>query len=185
MAKTNLNSALKGISGGIDNWVYRSVGGRMVISRRPTGSRPATPGQLAVRERFRLATEYAKATAADPVLRALHEPIAKEKGVALFVLLMTDFLRPPIVNNVDLAGYQGRVGDLIRIRASDYAAVTAVSVAIRAEDLTVLEEGAAVLQFGTWVYTATTAQAPGVPVTITATAVDRPGNTATKMEAWG
>jgi hypothetical protein len=184
MAKTELNSALRGISGGIDNWVYRTVGGRMVISRRPKATGLVTEGQLAVRERFRLGADYARATAADPALKAIYEPIAKEKGVTLFVLLMTDFLRPPVVNALDLAQYEGRIGDPIRVRASDYAAVTEVNIAIRAADLTVLEEGAAVLQFGTWVYTATTARVFGTPVTITATALDRPGNTATKTETW-
>jgi hypothetical protein len=62
--------------------------------------------------------------------------------------------------------------------------VTAVNIAIRAADLTVLEEGTAVLQFGTWVYTATTARMFGTPVAITATALDRPGNTGTKTETW-
>jgi hypothetical protein len=118
------------------------------------------------------------------VLQGFYEPIAAERGVSLFVLHMTDYLRPPTVNVVDLSGYEGRVGDKVRIRASDTVAVSAVNVTIQGADLSVLEEGAAVLQFGTWVYTSTTARAPGVPATITAIALDRPGNVATKMEPW-
>lgn len=64
------------------------------------------------------------------------------------------------------------------------ARLTAVSVAIRAADLSVLEEGAATLTDGAWVYRATTARASGQAVTITATAVDRPGHTGAKTEPW-
>lgn len=184
MAKTQLNSALKGISGGIDNWVYRSVGGRTVISRRPTNTGPVSDGQRLVRERFRLAADYARAGSIDPVQQAIYAPVAKEKGLSLFVVMLTDYLKAPVVNAIDLSGYRGRIGDAIRVRASDDVGVTAVNIAIRAEDLTVLEEGSAVLQFGTWVYTATTLRQPLVPVTIAATAVDHPGNTGTKTEAW-
>jgi hypothetical protein len=48
----------------------------------------------------------------------------------------------------------------------------------------VLEQGAAALESGIWVYHATTARTPGDPVTIAATAFDRPGNAGTKTEPW-
>ena len=183
MAKTQLNSALNGISGGIDNWVYRSVRGRTVISRRGTNTNPLTEPQLAVRERFRLAADYAKAAAADPVQQAIYAPFAKERGVSLFSAMMTDYLKPPVVNVIDLTGYHGQIGQPIRVRASDDIEVMGVRVTLQAPDLTVLEEGPAVLQFGTWVYAATTVRpAGGVPITITATATDRPGNLGTKSE---
>lgn len=184
MAKTSLNSALKGISGGIDNWVYRDVGGRTVISRRAEHTAEPTAGQLAVRERFRLAADWARAANADPVLQAVYDPIARAKGITRYTVMVTDYLKPPVVNAVDLTGYAGRIGDVIRVRAADDAAVAGVNVAIRAADLSVLEEGAATLQLGTWVYAATTLRAAGVPITITATAADRPGNTGTKTESW-
>ena len=184
MAKTQLNSALKGISGGIDDWVYREVRGKTVISRRATFGGEPTPAQLAVRERFRQASSYAKMVLANPVLLAPYEPIAKAKGLSLFTIILTDYLKPPVVDHIDLSGYHGLVGDPIRIRASEYVGVTAVNVAIRAPDLTVREEGAAVFLLGVWVYTATTLRVAAETVTITATALDRPGNTGTKTESW-
>jgi hypothetical protein len=184
VAKTELNSALKGISGGIDNWVYRQRKGQTVICRRPIVTSDPTESQLAVRERFRQGASYARMVLADPVRRAVYEPIAKAKGLSLFTVTLTDFLKPPTVDAIDLTGYHGMVGDVIRVQTSDYAGVTAVSIAIRAPDLTVREEGAAVLEFGAWVYTATTLRIAGETVTISATAVDRPGHTGTKTESW-
>jgi len=185
MAKTELNSALRGISGAIDNWVYRNLGDRIVICRRGVNTAAPTDAQLAVRERFRLAADYGRTAKQDPALRAVYEAVAKAKGTSVLIAMMTDYLNPPDVNSVDLSSYTGRVGDPIRIRASKEAGVMAVNVAIRASDLTVLEEGAAVLQNGTWIYTAATAVPASSAVTITATAVDRPGNTGTKTVTFG
>lgn len=183
MAKTQLNSALNGISGGIDNWVYRSVRGRTVISRRGTNTSPLTEPQIAVRERFRLAADYAKAGTADPAQQAIYAPFAKERSISLFSAMMTDYLKPPVVNVIDLSAYHGQIGEPIRVRASDDIEVMGVHVTLQAPDLSVLEEGPAVLQFGTWVYLTTTARpADGTALTITAKATDRPGNTATKSE---
>jgi len=184
MPKLELNSALKSISGGIDAWVYRSVRGRTFICRRPTRSSAPSDAQLAVRERFRLAADYARAGATDPALQAAFGPLAKERGVSLFTVLMGDYLSSPTVNAIDLSGYHGQVGELIKMRASDDVGVTKVSVALHAADGALLEGGEAVLQFGTWVYAATTQRVPGTPVTITATAGDRPGNVGSKSETW-
>jgi hypothetical protein len=184
MAKTQLNSALKGISGGIDAWVYRRIRGKTVISPRANPSIPPTPAQLAVRERFREAAAYAKSALANPERRALYEPAAQKANQPIFATVVADYLKPPTVMIVDLTGYEGQVGDPIRIVAVDDVEVTAVNVAIRAEDLTVLEEGAAVFQNGSWVYTATTPRTAGEPVTITATAMDHPGHTGTMTESW-
>lgn len=185
MAKTELNSALRGISGAIDNWVYRNLGDRIVICRRSVSTATPTDAQLAVRERFRLAADYGRAAKQDPQLLPIYEAVAKAKGTSVLIAMMTDYLNPPDVNSVDLSSYTGRVGDVIRIRASKDAGVLAVNVAIRAADLSVLEEGSAILQNGTWIYTATSAIPSSPAVTITATAVDRPGNTGTKTATFG
>jgi len=184
MAKIELNSALKAIHGGLDNWVYRNIRGQMVLSRRPTASGTVSEAQADVRERFRHAAAYAKATLLDTIQRAAYDMVAKAKGLPVFSVMLTDFLKPPVVELLDLTAYHGQVGDVIRVSASDYVGVTAVNVAIRAPDLTVREEGAAVLQSGVWVYTATTLRIAEEAVTITATAVDRPGHTGTKIESW-
>jgi hypothetical protein len=184
MAKTELNSALTSISGGIDQWVYRHVGGRTLISRRATITHAPTAAQQVVREQFRHASAYANAMTADPVQRAAYETIAHARRLPVRQVMMTDFLRSPVVDAIDLADYHGAVGDPIAVRASDDTGVVAVDVEIRAADQTLLERGAAMLQAGVWVYHATTARIAGEAVTIAAIAVDRPGHGGTKTESW-
>jgi len=46
----------------------------------------------------------------------------------------------------------------------------------------VLESGAAVVENGRWTYTTTTNVTPGTTVTVTATALDRPGNSGSSQE---
>jgi len=184
MAKTELNTALNSISGGIDNWVYRRLGNRTVICRRPRPSSRVSTAQHDVREQFRLASDYADSVFADPVLRAAYEAIALSENRRLRPVVMADFLNPPVVNAIDLSGYHGAIGDPIKVKASDDAGVMSVNVVLRAEDDSLIEQGPAVLHAGVWVYLATTAHAPGLPVNITATAVDRPGHSGSKMTVW-
>lgn len=184
MAKTLLNSALKSIRGGLDAWVYRQYGDKLVVSPRPVHGGPPTAAQATHRERFRLAGAYARDTYADPARRAPYVAVARERGMPITGLMVTDFLKPPTVDAIDLSGYHGAVNDPIAITATDDVGVTAVTVTIQAADETVLEQGAAALTNGVWVYHATTARTAGQTVTITATAVDRPGHTGEKTESW-
>ena len=184
MAKTTLNSGLRGIHGGIDGWVYRNYGDRTIISRRPSGGDVHSPAQLAVRAAFKAAAAYAKAALADPVRRAVYVALARARGRPLFATAVTDYLKPPVVDAIDLGGYHGAVGDPIVVWASDDVEVMGVTLVIRDEADAVLEQGAAVTQDGAWRYTATTAVAAGRSVTIEATAKDRPGHPGAKLTTW-
>jgi hypothetical protein len=99
---------------------------------------------------------------------------------------VADFFNAPSVDEVDLSGYAGAVGDAIVVRASDdfdpsitlRAGVTGVRVAIAKADGTAVEEGAATeTPTGRcrWVYTATAAVDTGTTVRIAVAATDRPG----------
>jgi len=184
MAKITLNSALHDIRGKIDNWVYRKFGDQMIIGRRPEFSGPASAAQQAVREQFRAAAAYAKAVFADPVQRPPYETAARARGMSLFAFVMGDFLNPPVVSVIDAAGYHGRVGDLIKVAASDDFEVVAVDVAIRNAADGVIEQGPAALAGGLWTYAATVAVAAGDTVTIEAVAKDRPGHPGSKTVPW-
>ena len=59
-----------------------------------------------------------------------------------------------------------------------------VRVEIRAADNTLLEQGTATKEAEKWVYPTILAHPKGTPITITATAVDRPGNKGMKPETW-
>jgi hypothetical protein len=184
MGKSILNSALGSISGGIDKWVYRQVNGRTVISKRPQFSATPSEAQMAVQARFRKAAKYAHDVMLDPVRRAFYDAFALARKQGLHNTIMTDSLRIPVVDAIDLAGLHGAVGDRIVVHATDDVGVTEVTVEIRAEDDTLLEQGAATVEGAQWVYATTVAHPAGTPVTITATAVDRPGNKGSKFTTW-
>jgi hypothetical protein len=180
MAKLTLNSALHDIRGKIDNWVYRRLGDRQVISRPPVQSGPPTAGQLAVRDRFRLAAVYARSVLADPVLRPRYESAARARGSSAFVAAMTDYLRPPAIESIDVSGYHGVAGDPIRVVATDDFSVESVSVVLRNAAGDILEQGPAALAGGAWAYPSTGPVALGETVTIEASARDLPGNQGAK-----
>ena len=82
------------------------------------------------------------------------------------------------VDEVDVSGYTGQMGDPIVVRASDDFDVVAVSVSLTDTDGNPLEQGDAVESApdsGSFTYNATTAVAPGTTVRIAVTATDRPG----------
>jgi hypothetical protein len=186
MAKSKLNSALSALSGAIDRWVYKQVRGRTVVYALPETTAAPTEAQLAARARFRRAADYANRMSGDPALFAPYEAIAKSRNIPVREVMMADYFRPPVIGGIDLAGFTGAVGDPIKIEATDDCAVMGVTVQIRAEDDTLLEEGAAAFETEQrqWVYATTVAYPRGTPVSITATAVDRPGNKGSKFATW-
>ena len=185
MAKLNLMLAPDATSGKESEYIYGVRNNRMYFYRRPDRD-SITAGQQEVRRAFRRAAEYAKAAKADPELRAFYEGLAAARGVRLHTLIMTDSLRPPEVESIDLGGFKGMIGDPVQVVALDDVGVVSVSVEIHAADGTLLEQGPAAYDPVSlkWVYAATAAHPTGTPVTITATAVDRPGGRGSKFETW-
>ncbi len=180
MAKLDLNTALKGIHGRIDNWVYRQFGNRTIIGPRPVFTGAPTAGQLAFRERFQEATAFGRTALADPVLRPLYVAAARDRQQPLFSVVVADYFNPPVVAAIDAVGYRGRVGDVIKVTATDDFEVVGVEVVIRDAAGAVLEHGPAALVDGQWTYVATVAVVLGETVTIEAVAKDRPGHTGSK-----
>ncbi len=181
MAKVKLNPILEQVRGQVGDLVFKRSGEDVVISRKPDFSdRQLSEAQEAVHERFRQAALYGKLVMADPEAKKLYEDAAKAKGKPMFSLTIADFFNAPSVDEIDLAGYGGQVGDPIVIRARDDFAVSAVNVALTKADGSSIESGTAVESpagSGRWVYTATAAVPTGTDVRIAVTATDRPGGT--------
>jgi hypothetical protein len=184
MPKFELNSALKGLSGMIDNWVYKRVDGELVLTRRPTfADGTPTPEQAAHRERFLAAAAYAKKALGDPVLRPFYVQLARERGKPsrLFSFAVADFFGKPEVTAIDVSGYHGQTGESVKIEATDDTDVASVQVVIRdTATSTVIEQGGATRVDETWTYVATTTAPAGAVLSVTATAKDRPGNEGVK-----
>lgn len=184
MANLNLMLARDATEGKSSEYIYGVRNNRMYFYRRP--SRDSIPeSQRQVIDKFRLGALYAKGVKADPAQRAFYEGLAASRGGRLHVVIMTDYLKAPVVKAIDLDGFKGVIGDPIRVTALDDAQVVVVTVEIRDQDGTLLEQGPAVEAGDKWVYATTVAHPADTPVTITATAVDRPGNKGSKTEGWG
>ncbi len=110
---------------------------------------------MAHRDRFADAVMYGRMVMADPDEKAFYDDAAKDKGLPVFSLTVADFFNAPTVNEVDLALYQGAIGDPITVLVYDDVDVAGVTVAITQEDGTPIEEGpATMLSPGRWAYTA-------------------------------
>lgn len=118
---------------------------------------------------------------ADLDQRAFYASLAETRKMPVFACIMADYLNPPIVDAIDLTGYQGQLGQFITVRASDDGAVTGVTVVLRGLTGLVVEEGPATYVNGLWRYTATTTLAPEAGVFVEAAATDRPGHTGVKI----
>lgn len=177
MAKITLNSNLQSVSGLADGWVYRRVNSQTIAAGRPkpATSKP-TAAQLAQRDRFVRAAEYATETLGDPCQRRVYQALAKERNRRADKLLTSDYLTPPVVEHIEVSGYRGQPGGLIRVIATDDIEVVAVHVAIQTGAGAVVEQGAAGKIHGVWVYRATTVAPDGEALKITGTAKDRPGH---------
>jgi hypothetical protein len=180
MAKAHLNSAFGGFSGRSGNMVYRSVRGQTFISQRPLAkSNRVSAAQKSQRDRFMLAGAYAKQVLADACQRRVYEDLAKARNRRADKLLTSDFLTPPIVEEINVSDYRRHAGELIRVLATDDIEVVAVAVAIRTAAGALVEQGAATKTHGVWCYRTASAAPADVALTITATARDRPGHDGT------
>jgi hypothetical protein len=179
VAKVFNNIFIRGLTGSLgEQFVIRKTrSGQTIIANKPTfdANRVFNEEQLAHQEAFRQATIYAKAAKDQPIY------VNKAQGTAqtAYNVAVADWFRHPQVIEIDARSWNGGIGQLIHIKAIDDMQVKRVTVTIRDESLTLLEEGEAV-QSPTdgliWTYTTQTAISFASAPQITATAEDLPGH---------
>ena len=157
MAKQKNNVVTHGLSGTVGGMlVFRQTATGTVIQSFPRMSDKATEAQKAQRSKFQRAVLYGKAMLADPVRREEYEAAAHRKKRTPFNVAVADFLLAPDIEVIDVSGYHGIPGDVIRIEATDDFMVKEVRVIISDYAGNVIEEGNA--QPGAWsvewIYTA-------------------------------
>jgi len=186
MARVKVNPILEMIKGKVGDLVFKQYGDEVIISRKADMSgRESTPEQLAAQNTFKQATLYGRMVQADPVKKAIYAEVAKEKGQPIFSLYVADYFNLPSVDEIDISGYTGKAGDVLRILAHDDFDVTGVTVTITNNEGVAIENGAAVetpVDSGQWVYTATQNVAVGTNVRIMVAAQDMPGHKGEKTE---
>lgn len=97
MPKLRLNSAIAGVRGTIDGWVYKHYTKDkrgIVLSRRPDMSRvKPSPAQRAHRERMREAAAYYRQVLEDPALLKKYRKLARQQRIPLPAAIMGERLR--------------------------------------------------------------------------------------------
>ena len=183
MPKVKLNPTFDEFRGSVNNLTYRKSYGKTFASVKPDLSNvQPSDAQIAHQQRFSAAAAYGRSVLAAPDLRALYAQAAKERNMPLFALTVADFMNPPSITEMDLSAYQGQVGNIIKIKATDDFGVAKVHVALtQVNGGTPIESGYAVetaAGSGQWVYTATLSVSAGSNVNFTVVATGRPGGTA-------
>ena len=181
MARVQTNRIIEGTSGVIGRTlvVKRIKGGRLILAAKPTfrEDRVFTPAQIAQQERFRAGIAYAK-------LAAQREPIYAQRAEGTprtaFNVALADFLRPPVILQVDLTGYTGKPGESVQAEVRDDVCVRKVSVSIVAAGDRLIEQGEATPGAGLWWQYTTTADAVGEEIEVIVRAWDLPGNEVVK-----
>jgi hypothetical protein len=139
------------------------------------------PGEVANQQGFVRAVAYAKTVwNSQPDLRAKYNAAGQRQGRQGFQLAKADFRLPPTIGDVDLSGYRGNPGDMIRVVATDDFEIKEVLVVLRRMNGELIEQGPAAVDEGSWKYQARTQVLAGETVTVEAIAVDCPGHTGSK-----
>jgi hypothetical protein len=179
MAQVGKNVLTRGLSGKLGNLVvFRRNREKTIMSVAP-GKRthPLTEAQQRHLQQFREAVVYAKSVLADQEKKAEYKAAAKN-GESAFNVAVADYLKLPVIKEVDLCLYAGQVGDRIRIRAIDNFKVVNVSVGIYNADNTILETGIAAGNGNglDWFYTAIQKNPVMTGGRVVVTVTDSPGH---------
>jgi hypothetical protein len=176
MAKVRNNIVIRGLSGDLGKQLRIRTGpisGRTNVSAIPefVTKRKDSPAQLAQRQAIREASAYGEANKENPIYVA----IAKGKERQAKNVAMADWSHPPRILDIDLRGWRGCPGEVIRVLAVDDVKVGQVQVEIADGAGTILETGQAALAVTQrWEYPLQ--QAHSGSVTVTVFARDLPGH---------
>ena len=181
MATIN-NIAASGLSGRVDQFVYRQRFGRTIVSKKPRATAKISEGQFRVRHLFTQAAAYAKVAISDAALKLLYSAKAGN-GRSAYNVAFSDFLHPPQIGEINASAYNGSVGSSILATITDEGRVVSVQVKIQRHDGSLLEEGEASPEASgiNWRYVATRLNETPTGSRIIVSATDLPGHTSQKQ----
>jgi len=181
MAILKDNLLVRGASGNVGKqFVYRKRGNDTLLTKMPVRNEdaPPTAKQEKARELFADAASYAQGAIADPELKEEYQKKAKP-GTNAYNIAFRDYLKAPVVKDIDTAKYNGTPGSTIGIVAKDDFRVAEVMVSIRTATGELVEEGNATLnpvKRNKWIYTAKQSNGTLKGSVVHVTALDLPGN---------
>jgi len=142
MTKKTVNDFTKTYSGIFGNEVVLKSKKGLSTMTIPTKlpEKDPTLVQNHKRDQFVLASKYAKHVLQNPDLLAAYEP-KRESARSMYVMIMANYMKRPVVVQINSDGYHGNPGDLISVSAYDDVKVTGVTLEIIDPDNKVVEEG--------------------------------------------
>jgi hypothetical protein len=159
MARSNNNILTKGLSGMVGKQiVFRTWNGKTFISVAPKKPKKQSAVQKENRSKFKRATIYAKGMMKDPIRKAEYKEIAKKLQLPnAYTAAITDYMRNPQIEALDLESYSGKANEEIKVTTSKKGfEIQEVEVMIVDQNGEALEEGKAVKLVGNqWIYKTT------------------------------
>jgi hypothetical protein len=156
MARSNNNILTKGLSGMVGKQiVFRTWNGKTFISVAPKKPKKQSPVQKENRSKFKRATIYAKSMMKDPIKKAEYKEIAKMLQLPnAYTAAITDYMRNPQIEAMDLAGYSGKADEEIKLTVAKKGfEIQEVEVIVIDRNGEVIEDGKAKKGIGTeWIY---------------------------------
>ncbi len=180
MARSKFNVLTHGLSGLVgDMIVFRQRANKTIVCGKPRpSSKEPTASALAIRARFKRASQYATSVMENPTLKAAYQLIAK-LGQSAFNMAFSDYQKAPeIYEDINLETYTGAIGDTIEVSVIDDFRVESVHVKLASAGGTMIEQGQAVQSPNglDWVYTFTAENTEVAGSKLLITATDLPGN---------
>ena len=180
MAVSYNNLITKNFHGRFGDIVLRRMGDKTVMSKRPNCSKVVkSKVQKHNQRRFAAAVTYAKKVKKDPNLLEYYGK-KKRKSQSIWNAAISDFMKKPRVEKVNLSDYQGLPGNVIGISIWDRFKVESVNVVIMNEMGQTIESGMASSKEYSgeieWEYRLTTENPSYKTSRVFITVKDRPGN---------
>ncbi|WP_276373606.1 hypothetical protein [Chryseolinea sp. H1M3-3] len=142
MAIIENNILLHGISGKLGNVVFRQLNGKTIMCLPPQRRAAPTAIQKEQRERFRLATMYAKMALDDPDLKYMYEKAAKKlKSTSAYAAAVADYLKRPEIEEITTGVDTGSKEAFIFITSASKGKNLSVCVTIFSANGKVIEAG--------------------------------------------
>jgi len=182
MSQVKINDIFTvGLSGGFgNNTTFRHRKGKTYAFPKQQRGTPSAK-QIAIREKFQAAADYAKATLMDPTVLAEYSAIAAQKQFKSPVFTaIIDYLSATKLSKISTEAFKGQVGFHLAIRLADNYKGKELFVSFANKDGTVMESGNASFTFGddAWKYVTTGSYADIGGLKISVTVKDRIANIA-------
>ena len=130
MAKIEQIPILGRMRGRVGDLVVRRYRDKYVVAARPYTEKPRSARQKAQSQRFADAMAYARNATRDPPTKELYDQAVKDLDRASNTVAVSDYLRPPVIDQVDLGDYSGQKGTRLTVRVENVVAARQVAVFI-------------------------------------------------------